>query len=81
MKNVAVITRTRNRALLLRRAARSVERQTFRDFSWVVVNDGGDGEEVKPVPDVLVALVEDIDPEPDDDVIDITSNQAPPPVC
>jgi hypothetical protein len=43
--------------------------------------DGGDGEEVKPVPDVLVALVEDIDPEPDDDGIDITSSQAPPPVC
>ena len=42
MKKVAVITRTRNRALLLRRAARSVERQTFRAFSWVVVNDGGD---------------------------------------
>ena len=49
MKNVAVITRTRNRALLLRRAARSVERQTFRDFCWVVVNDGGDGEEVETI--------------------------------
>ena len=49
MKKVAVITRTRNRALLLRRAARSVERQTFRDFSWVVVNDGGDGEEVETI--------------------------------
>jgi hypothetical protein len=42
---------------------------------------GGDGEEVKPVPEVLVALVEDIDPEPGADGIDITSNQAPPPVC
>jgi glycosyltransferase involved in cell wall biosynthesis len=49
MKKVAVITRTRNRALLLRRAARSVERQTIRDFSWVVVNDGGDGEEVETI--------------------------------
>ena len=49
MKKVAVITRTRNRALLLRRAARSVERQTFRDFCWVVVNDGGDGEEVETI--------------------------------
>lgn len=49
MKKVAVITRTRNRALLLRRAARSVDRQTFRDFSWVVVNDGGDGEEVETI--------------------------------
>ena len=49
MKKVAVITRTRNRALLLRRAARSVERQTFRAFSWVVVNDGGDVEEVETI--------------------------------
>ena len=49
MKKVAVITRTRNRALLLRRAARSVERQTFRDFCWVVINDGGDGEEVETI--------------------------------
>jgi glycosyltransferase involved in cell wall biosynthesis len=49
MKKVAVITRTRNRALLLRRTARSVERQTFRDFCWVVVNDGGNGEEVETI--------------------------------
>ena len=49
MKKVAIITRTRNRALLLCRAARSVERQTLRDFSWVVVNDGGDGEEVETI--------------------------------
>lgn len=39
---VAVVTRTRNRPLLLPRAADSVSRQTFRDLVWVVVNDGGD---------------------------------------
>ena len=42
MKKVAIITRTRDRAALLRRAMRSVEKQTFRDFCWVVVNDAGE---------------------------------------
>ncbi len=41
MKTVTVITRTKNRPLLLHRAARSVALQKFRDFEWVVVNDGG----------------------------------------
>ncbi len=40
-KKVAVITRTRDREILLRRALESVSRQTFRDFIWVIVNDGG----------------------------------------
>jgi glycosyltransferase involved in cell wall biosynthesis len=39
---VAIITRTKNRSLLLRRAARSVESQTFNDYLWIIVNDGGD---------------------------------------
>ncbi len=39
---VAIITRTKNRPLLLRRAAESVSHQTYPDFVWVVVNDGGD---------------------------------------
>lgn len=43
---VAVITRTKNRPLLLERAARSVAMQTFPDFLWTVVNDGGDAGEV-----------------------------------
>jgi glycosyltransferase involved in cell wall biosynthesis len=43
-KTVAVVTRTRNRKLLLERAARSIASQQFRDFSWVVVNDGGQPE-------------------------------------
>lgn len=46
---VAVITRTKNRPLLLKRAAQSVERQTFKDYVWVVVNDGGDEEAVTQV--------------------------------
>jgi glycosyltransferase involved in cell wall biosynthesis len=43
---VAIITRTKNRPILLRRAAQSVARQTFRDITWTIVNDGGDPEEV-----------------------------------
>lgn len=43
---VAVITRTKNRPMLLKRAAESVASQSFTDYSWVVVNDGGDLNEV-----------------------------------
>jgi glycosyltransferase involved in cell wall biosynthesis len=43
---VAIITRTKNRPILLRRAAQSVGRQSFRDFTWTIVNDGGDAEDV-----------------------------------
>ncbi len=39
---VAVITRTKDRAIMLSRAAASVKGQKYRDFVWVVVNDGGD---------------------------------------
>ncbi|MEM7567183.1 MAG: glycosyltransferase, partial [Pseudomonadota bacterium] len=42
MPTVAIITRTKNRPLLLRRAAESVARQTYPNLVWVVVNDGGD---------------------------------------
>jgi glycosyltransferase involved in cell wall biosynthesis len=46
---VAVITRTRDRPLLLRRAAASVAGQSFGDFVWTIVNDGGDAAEVARV--------------------------------
>lgn len=42
MPSCAVITRTKSRPLLLQRAMASVAAQTFRDFTWVVVNDGGE---------------------------------------
>lgn len=45
-RRVAVITRTKDRKILLRRALESVCGQTFQDFMWVVVNDGGNREEV-----------------------------------
>ena len=46
MPQTAVITRTKNRPLLLARAAQSVIAQSNPDFLWVVVNDGGDPETV-----------------------------------
>lgn len=49
LPQVAIITRTKNRPVLLKRAAQSVAAQTLRDFVWVVVNDGGDGEEVEQI--------------------------------
>lgn len=39
---IAVITRTKNRSILLRRAIESVEAQTYDDYVHVIVNDGGD---------------------------------------
>lgn len=44
---VAVITRTKNRNILLKRALKSVQSQTFRDFIQVVINDGGNKKEVE----------------------------------
>jgi|GEM_PF-253745 glycosyltransferase involved in cell wall biosynthesis len=49
--HVAIITRTKNRPLLLRRAAASVAASTHTDYTWVVVNDGGDPAEVMEVID------------------------------
>lgn len=49
LSRVAVVTRTKNRPVMLRRAVESITRQTFRDFVWVVVNDGGDATEVEAV--------------------------------
>lgn len=46
---IDIITRTKDRPLLLERAARSVAGQTFRNIRWIVVNDGGDPEPVRHV--------------------------------
>lgn len=43
---VAVITRTKNRPLLLKRAIESVMGQSYQDTLMVIVNDGGNQEEV-----------------------------------
>ena len=42
-----IITRTKNRNVLLKRAAESIASQTFDDYVWVVVNDGGNPELVE----------------------------------
>lgn len=47
MPTTTVVTRTAGRPLLLARAARSVTEQTCQDFTWVLVNDGGDPREVE----------------------------------
>ena len=43
---VAVITRTKNRPIFLKRAIESVLSQTFEDWLHVIVNDGGDSKTV-----------------------------------
>lgn len=48
---VAVITRTKDRNLLLERALKSVLAQTYDDFVHVIVNDGGAKEEVNSLLD------------------------------
>ncbi|MFX1297247.1 MAG: glycosyltransferase family 2 protein [Promethearchaeota archaeon] len=40
MTKVAIITRTLNRSILLRRTAQDIMNQTFKDYIWVIVNDG-----------------------------------------
>jgi glycosyltransferase involved in cell wall biosynthesis len=52
---VAVVTRTKNRKILLRRAIESVLGQTFQDWLMVIVNDGG----VKKDVEDLVAEYQD----------------------
>jgi glycosyltransferase involved in cell wall biosynthesis len=47
---VAIITRTKDRPILLKRAAESVANQSFADYVWVVINDGG-------APDVVVEVL------------------------
>jgi len=48
---VAVITRTKNRPLMLARALASVSAQTFSDLAWVLVNDGGEAGPVEAIAD------------------------------
>ncbi|MCC6071284.1 glycosyltransferase family 2 protein [Massilia sp. GCM10020059] len=47
--DVAIITRTKNRPTLLRRAAESVASQSYKDLEWVIVNDGGELDDVLSV--------------------------------
>lgn len=49
MNRIAVITRTKNRPLLLSRCLDSLVKQTYKDFIWVIVNDNGSVEEVDAI--------------------------------
>ncbi len=40
--SVGIVTRTKNRAVLLRRALESVKRQTYENWRLIIVNDGGE---------------------------------------
>lgn len=51
VKKVAVITRTKNRPIMLPRVLISIKRQTFKDLTWVIVNDAGDK---KPVDNIAI---------------------------
>lgn len=44
---ISIITRTKNRNLLLRRALESVDKQTFHDYEHIIINDGGDVRELE----------------------------------
>ncbi len=41
MARILIVTRTKNRGILLRRAINSVSSQTYHDWHHVIVNDGG----------------------------------------
>jgi glycosyltransferase involved in cell wall biosynthesis len=49
MTRVAVITRTKNRPLLLRRCAETLLRQDCSALTWILVNDAGDHEAVEDI--------------------------------
>ncbi len=46
---VAIITRTKNRPIMLPRVLRSIGQQTFKDFIWVLVNDSGDWKPIEEI--------------------------------
>jgi len=46
---VAVITRTKDRPILLWRAMTSIAQQTMKDYIWIIVNDGGEKDAVEKV--------------------------------
>ena len=44
---VSIVTRTKNRNILLGRALKSVDDQSFDDYEHIILNDGGDIDEVE----------------------------------
>jgi len=56
---VAVITRTKDRGILLERAIKSVHQQTMEDFVHVIVNDGGDTKVVEDLVEKYKKIIKD----------------------
>jgi len=46
---ITVITRTKDRPRLLARVAKGLELQSFHDFEWLIVNDGGVAPDVETI--------------------------------
>lgn len=57
MAKAAIITRTKDRPVFLRRAIESVAKQTFSDYIHVIVNDGGDKASVEEIVDSVDSKV------------------------
>jgi glycosyltransferase involved in cell wall biosynthesis len=53
---VAVVTRTKDRPVLLERAIQSVHSQTMKDFIHVIYNDGGDASSVDALVEKYITL-------------------------
>ena len=51
MNKVAVITRTKDRNITLKRTLQTLSSQVFNDFLWVIVNDGGIQDAVNKIED------------------------------
>lgn len=49
MALVSIITRTKNRPSFLPRVARTIQDQSYQDWQWIIVNDGGETEVVDKV--------------------------------
>ena len=49
MNTVAIVTRTKDRPVFLRRAIQSVANQAYRDYVHVIVNDGGNVGDIESV--------------------------------
>jgi glycosyltransferase involved in cell wall biosynthesis len=49
MKKVAIITRTKNRGIFLPRLLNSISNQTFKDFIWIIINDGGQRSQIDDI--------------------------------
>jgi glycosyltransferase involved in cell wall biosynthesis len=45
---ISIVTRTFNRPDLLARVAKHLSSQTYQNFEWIIINDGGDKESLEP---------------------------------